>query len=190
MIGTTKDEATLFLSADPAFGKMTEDQVRLRASMMLHDKTAVIDVYKSLRPNEPPTYWLTSAATGQSTWMDSIRLAERKLAQHAAPVFMYRLDWETPVLGGAMKSPHGLEVPLVFDNVDKKRLLLGTGPQPTQIAGAMSQAWCHFARTRSPSQPGLAWPTYDTSTRPTMIFDTKSHVVADPDAAARKIFST
>lgn len=191
MIGTTKDEATLFLSADPAFGKMTEEQARQRALMMLGDKaTAAIDVYKTLRPNEAPTYWLTAASTGRSTWMDSIRLAERKLAQHAAPVFMYRLDWETPVLGGVMKSPHGLEVSLVFDNPDKRRLTLGTGPEPKQIAAVMSQAWINFARSGNPSQPRLVWPGYDTIARQTMIFDTKSHVMSDPDAAARKIFST
>jgi para-nitrobenzyl esterase len=189
MVGTTKDEATLFLSADPAFGKMTEEQARQRATMMLGDKAGAIDVYKRLRPNDAPTYWLASASTGRSTWMDSIRLAERKFAQHAAPVYMYRLDWETPVLGGAMKSPHGLEVSLVFENPDTRRLTLGTGPEPKQIATVMSQAWINFARSGNPSQPGLAWPSYDTVSRQTMIFNTTSHVVSDPDGAARLFFS-
>ena len=30
------------------------------------------------------------------------------------PVFMYRLDWETPVANGLFKAPHTLEIPLVF----------------------------------------------------------------------------
>jgi para-nitrobenzyl esterase len=122
--------------------------------------------------------------------MDSIRLAERKFAQRSAPVFMYRLDWQTPILDGAMRSPHGLDVPLVFDNVDKKLGILGTGPEPRQIAPVMSQAWINFARSADPSQRHLTWPGYDTTSRQTMIFDVSSHVVSDPDGEARVFWLT
>ena len=117
--------------------------------------------------------------------MDSIRMAERKFAQHAAPVFMYRLDWETPILEGVMRSPHGLDVPLVFDTVDKKLGVLGTGPEPRQIAALMSQAWINFARSGTPSQPALAWLAYDINARQTMLFNSTSRMVSDPDGAAR-----
>jgi para-nitrobenzyl esterase len=50
----------------------------------------------------------------------------------------------------------------------------------------MSRAWINFARTGDPSQPGLAWPAYDPGRRATMIFDTASAVVDDPDSAARQ----
>lgn len=139
MVGTTKDESTLFLSADPTFPKMTEAQARARFAAMLGEKgTAAFEVYRALRPNDPPTYWVTAMMTDTMTRMDSIRLAERKFAQRAAPVFMYRLDWETPILDGAMRSPHGLDVPLVFDNVDKKLGLLGSGPEPKRVAAIMN----------------------------------------------------
>jgi para-nitrobenzyl esterase len=186
MIGTCATEATLFLCADPAFGTMTEVQARQRAAMMAGPRgDAAIDLYKRLRPDDPPTYWVTSLVTDKGTWMDSIRLAERKHAQGAAPVYMYRLDWRTPVIGGAMRSPHGLDVPLVFDTVATKPLMLGGGPQPQQVANVMSTAWINFAKSGNPSQPGLAWPAYDTASRDTMIFDTASHTVSDPDHALR-----
>jgi para-nitrobenzyl esterase len=186
MIGTTKDEATLFLSADPQFGKLSEEQVRQRARALAGPRgDAGIDAFKVLRPREAPFYWLTSLMTAQGTWMNSIRLAERKLDQHAAPVFMFRLDWEAPFAGGALKSPHGLDTPLVFDNPHARPLMNGTGPEPVRIAAAMSQAWIDFARSGNPSQPGLAWPAYDTVQRKTMIFDVDSHVVSDPDEQAR-----
>jgi len=190
IVGTTKDEATLFLSADLTFAKMTEEQARARFVAMLGDKgAAAFQVYRVLRPNDPPTYWVTAMMTDTMTRMDSIRLAERKLAQQAAPVFMYRLDWETPILDGARISPHGLDVPLVFDNVDKKLGLLGPGPEPKQVAAVMSQAWINFARSGNPSQRGLAWAVYDTASRQTMIFNTTSHVVSDPDGKARSFWS-
>lgn len=189
IIGTTKDEATLFSVADPTFGKMTEEQAGAHVAAMLGDKgAAALQVYKALRPNDPPTYWVTSMATDMMTRMDSIRLAERKLTQQAAPVFMYRLDWETPILGGVLRSPHGLDVPLVFDNVDRKLDMLGPGQEPKQIAAVMSQAWINFARGGNPAQRELEWPAYDTVSRLTMIFNATSHVVSDPDGEARSFW--
>jgi para-nitrobenzyl esterase len=186
MIGTTKDEATLFLSADPNFHTMTAEQARAHLVAMLGERgNAAFELYQGLRPTDPPTYWVTAAMTDRMTRMDSIRLAERKLAQRRASVFMYRLDWQTPILNGVMRSPHGLDVPLVFDNVDQKLGVLGTGPEPRQLAQVMSQAWINFARSGDPSQRNLAWPAYDTASRQTMIFDVTSHVVSDPEGAAR-----
>jgi para-nitrobenzyl esterase len=186
IVGTTKDEGTLFLSADPNFRDMTAEQAHALIAAMAADRgDAAYKLYQSLRPADPPTYWVTAAMTDRMTRMDSIRLAERKAAQQSAPVFMYRLDWQTPILDGAMRSPHGLDVPLVFDNVDKKPGILGTGPEPKQIAAIMSQAWINFARTSNPSQRNLAWPGYDTASRQTMMFDVGSHTMSDPDGAAR-----
>jgi para-nitrobenzyl esterase len=189
MIGSTKDEATLFLSIDPLFPNGTEEQVHARFNAMLHDKgEAAFNVYKSLRPTDPPGYWLTSMVTGMGTWMNSIRLAERKLAQPGA-VYMYRLDWNTSFLGGVMRCPHGTDVPLVFDTVESRRRMLGPGPQPAQLAALMSQAWINFAHHADPSQNGLPWPQYDRQSRQTMLFDTASHVLADPDRPAREFWS-
>jgi para-nitrobenzyl esterase len=187
IIGTTKDEGALFLSADPSFRNMTAEQAHAHiAGIVGADRgDAAFKLYQSLRPADPPTYWVTAAMTDRMMRMDSIRLAERKLAQRSAPVFMYRLDWQTPILGGVMRSPHGLDVPLVFDNVDKKLGILGSGPEPRRIAPVMSRAWINFARSGNPSQRHITWPGYDTTSRPTMIFDVDSHVVSDPDGEAR-----
>jgi para-nitrobenzyl esterase len=191
MIGTTRTEATLFMAADPLFGKMTEDQARERATRMLGAKgNAAIDTFKALRPFDAPTYWLAAVATANGAWINSIRLAERKLDQHAARVYMYRLDWEAPFAGGALKSPHGIDTDLVFDNPRAKPLMNGTGPEPRKIAAVMSQAWINFARSGNPSQHRLDWPSYTAETRKTMIFNVESHVAADPDRPARVLLNT
>ncbi|TCM16599.1 para-nitrobenzyl esterase [Novosphingobium sp. PhB165] len=191
IIGTTKDEATLFFCADAQFGKLSEEQVRQRAMAMVGAKGNVaVDVFKALRPDYAPFYWLTSLATAEGTWMNSIRLAERKLAQNAAPVFMYRLDWTAPFEGGALKSPHGLDTPLVFDNPQTRPLMNGPGPEAGKVAAAMAQAWVNFAHSANPSQRGLPWPAYEAQERRTMIFDVASHVAGDPDRQARLFFGT
>jgi para-nitrobenzyl esterase len=98
---------------------------------------------------------------------------------------MYRLDWEAPFYGGILKSPHGLDTALVFDNADMKPLMLGTGPAAAVIAAEMSQAWVNFARRGDPSSAGANWPAYDPTRRTTMIFNATQHVVSDPDREAR-----
>lgn len=123
------------------------------------------------------------------TWMDSIRLAERKLAQRAAPVFMYRLDWQTPILDGALRSPPRTRRPAGIRHRGAKRGILETRPEPQRLADVMSQAWINFARSGDPSPRELQWLRYDTSARKTMIFDVQSKVVPDPDREVRMFWS-
>jgi para-nitrobenzyl esterase len=192
IIGTNKDEATLFMAFDPSFGKLTAEDARKRFDAQLGEKSAeAFEMYRKALPQDPPTYWVSSMTTDMGTWMNSIRLAERKAAQRAAPVFMYRLDWESPVANGTLRSPHGLDVGLVFDHANSadSQAMLGTGPEPGKLAALMSQAWVNFARTGDPSQKGLAWPRYDGQARKTMIFDLPSHIVSDPDRLRREFWA-
>jgi para-nitrobenzyl esterase len=123
-------------------------------------------------------------ATERSIGLASMALAERKSEQGRAPAFLYRLDWETPIDGGQLRSPHSLDLPMVFDNVAKSDSLIGAGAMEAQkVADAMSSVWIAFARTGRPDAKGLLhWPPYDTKTRSTMIFNVTSKVVNDPDS--------
>jgi para-nitrobenzyl esterase len=85
------------------------------------------------------------------------------------------------------KSPHTLEIPLVFENVENSRPLLGPGPAPQLVANQMSAAWAAFAKTGNPNNAAIpVWPTYDAKTRATMLFNVTSKVANDPDADVRK----
>ena len=190
LIGTNKDEMTLFNAGEPWFRDLDEKGLAQRAKEIAGDKSdALLKAYRERSPSYSPAYLLSALNTGGFMWSNSIKLAERKSAQ-SAPVFMYRLDWETPVGDGVFKAPHTLEIPLVFDNVERARVLLGDGDAPQQLANQMSDAWIAFARTGSPAAKGLpAWPAYEKKHRATMIFDTTSRVVLDPDAKIRKIYN-
>jgi para-nitrobenzyl esterase len=120
-------------------------------------------------------------------WTNSITLAERKAAQ-AGPVYMYQMTWETPVARGSLKSPHALEIPLVFDNVEAARNFVGRGEAPQQMAEQMAPAWLAFARAGAPNTPALPhWPAYDATTRATMIFNLESRVENDPLPEVRRV---
>jgi para-nitrobenzyl esterase len=190
IIGTNKDENTLFSIADPKFGTMTLEDAHDRFSTMLRGKgDAAFEFYTKLKPQEQPTYLVTSMGTHTGAWISSIRLSERKLAQNAASVHMYRLDYETPVLGGILRTPHGLDTPMVFGHAKEFARMLGDGPEPQRISEQMMDAWIAFARTGDPSTSKLAWPAYQTSSRETMIFAAKSHTAGDPDKAFREFWS-
>jgi para-nitrobenzyl esterase len=99
---------------------------------------------------------------------------------------MYIFAWQTPILGGKLRSPHAIELGFVFDNTDKTASYNGTGADTAALAAKVSGAWAAFARTGNPNVPGLPhWPAYDASTRATMIFNDDCKVVNDPGKEER-----
>ena len=120
-------------------------------------------------------------------WGDSIKLAERKAAAGGAPVYMYLLAWETPRGRGRLRSPHALEIPLMFDNVETARNFVGAGDEPQILADQMSEAWLAFARSGEPATAALPdWPAYDNGRRATMVFNLESRLAEDPYPAMRR----
>jgi para-nitrobenzyl esterase len=181
MVGTTKDELTIFLATMPGFGSMSEAEAATILEMFTgapaHDALAF---YRALQPQETPTYRLVNLLTDRLARLPSTTVAERKAAQARGPVYDYVLAWETPVLGGIMRSTHSLDIPLVFDNAAFATGLLGTGPDVQTMANVMSDAWLAFARDGAPNGSLIPhWPAYSADRRATMVFDTDSRVVED-----------
>ncbi|HEX7853512.1 MAG TPA: carboxylesterase family protein [Sphingobium sp.] len=189
MIGTTKDEATLFLAMDPAFGKMSADDARTRFNAMLGPRgEAAFDVYRSAQPDDPPTYWVTSLMTDMMLRTNAIIEADRKAEQNAAPVYMYRVDYEPRVADRALRSPHGAEVPLMFGNFIPPEFI-GSGPELAALSKQTMQSWINFAHSGDPSRKGLVWPRYDTRQRQTVIIDVPMRVAADPNRPTREFWA-
>jgi para-nitrobenzyl esterase len=191
LIGANKDEATLFMFGAPNFGQMTEADVARRAEAAAPGKAdALIAAVKARFPDYSPTHLVAAIQTLTGMWLNSVQLAERKAAQKAAAVYMYRLDWETPVARGALRCPHALEIPLVFDNVEAARNFVGRGEAPAQVAELMAPAWLAFARTGNPSTAALpAWPAYEANARATMVFDLQPRVENDPFSEIRALLA-
>lgn len=189
MIGTARDEATMFNVMDPLFGRMSADQARAKFTALLGARgEAAFAVYKAAQPNDPPTYWLSSLVTDTLLRNNSIVEADRKADQRAAPVYAYSVDYQPRVADRALRSPHGTEVPLMFGNLLPAEFI-GNGPELAELSRQTMQMWINFARTGNPSIPGLAWPRYNTRTRPTMIIDTPFRISNDPNKAAREFWS-
>jgi para-nitrobenzyl esterase len=132
MIGSNKDEMTLFHGHRPWVTEATFENLPMAVQPFLGDRSAagVIATYRAAQPK------MDAAEIGLNIVGDlgvrglSLTIAERKLAQKAADVFVYLFTWETPVLGGRLRSCHTLEIPFVFDTLEGAAL---TGDDPGRL---------------------------------------------------------
>ena len=107
----------------------------------------------------------------------TIALADVKVAQQGAPVYMYLFAWESPALDGILRSTHCMEIPFVFNNADLHASMTGGGKEAVELADKMSQAWINFARTGNPNAKGLPqWPEYTPEDGAMMIFNNQCEV--------------
>ena len=189
MIGWNKDEMTIFNAAQPWFGALDDAALDRMAPMFGPGAAALIANYRKENPDYSPSH-IANRAMGARFAQGTYILADRKADQKGAPVYVYRLTYETKVQGGLYKSPHTLDIPFMFNNVDKARVLVGPGKDPEKLAAMMSDAWLSFARTGKPASKLLpAWPAYDSTNRPVMEFDVVPAVRNDPEKGAREILS-
>lgn len=191
LIGFNKDEWTIFNTGEDWFGKLTEAELPARAKAVAGDKAdALLAAERAHHPAYSPTYLYNVLMSDARMLIGSAQLAERKAAQGGAPVYMYYLTWETPVGDGIFKSPHTLDMPLMFNNVDLSVALTGDSREARALETMMSSAWLAFARTGNPANDTLpAWPAYDAQRRAVMQFDVPPGVVEDPKGDVRAILS-
>jgi para-nitrobenzyl esterase len=135
-----------------------------------------------------PAERLIAMLTDSNFRIRSLIVAERKAAQGAAPTYMYAFEWQTPVQGGRLKSPHALDVPFTFDTID---LTNATDRSETAhaLAATMSETWAAFAHSSVPAHKSLPdWPAYDAANRSTMILDAECRVENDPRGETRQLW--
>ena len=187
MIGTNKDEMTLFFGFAPWLDGLDETSLHNRAGMIVGDAAErVIATYRNARPGASPKDIFLAIATDVMMRVPSLVTADRKTEQNAAPAYVYLFTWETPVLGGKLKSCHALEIAFVFDTLSASGLT-GEGSERAALADKMSRAWLSFAHSGNPNHAGIPqWPPYSTRTRPTMIFDRECKIANDPLGEERK----
>ena len=180
MVGSTRTETTALLGAG-YFGLDAAGLVRSLAGWIPdRDIPRVVAGFKALMPSASAADLFFAITTDRRVRQQAWAQAERKAAQGAGLVWLYELDWATPVDGGKWGSPHALDLAFVFDNVAKSEAMVGSGAEPSGLAEQMSSAWIAFARTGRPDTGAApAWPAFTLGERATMVFDVQSLVVND-----------
>ncbi|MDQ0378030.1 carboxylesterase/lipase family protein [Amycolatopsis thermophila] len=176
--GFTRDEFTLFVAgqdlsgADPA---ATADAVGLPAGAVAE--------YRAAHPGVSDADLHVLILSDRTFRMPTLWSAEN----HAGRSWCYELTWQSPALGGILRSCHGLDVPLTFGNFagPLAEMLLGNPapPEAEVLSAGIREAWVSFATTGDPG-----WPEYDKDDRLTRIWDVPVSVASDPIASSRRIW--
>ena len=191
IIGNTHDETRAFLSNDESNFKLTWDQLpeKLAPNMRVDIQPAVvISEYRRLYPKFSPSEVFFAATTAGRSWRGAVIEAEER-ARSGSPAYAYQLDWATPKDGGKFGAPHGSDIQLVFDNIDKPGAN-AIGPQAQPMADQMSETFLAFARSGNPNNKLIPrWEHYTLPRRQTMVFNVPSHLEDDPRGAERRLFA-
>lgn len=172
LTGSNRDETTLW-------GNGSVDEAKLQRMAQSLGGSELLDVYRRTRPAATPTELMIALTTDHLFRIPAIRLAEA----HLGSTWLYQFNWRSRV--GRLGATHALEIPFAFDNLHQAGVaaFLGAGASPQHVADVVHAVWTRFVRDGDPG-----FPRYSLERRETMVFDDDSQVLADPDAAERRVW--
>jgi para-nitrobenzyl esterase len=179
LAGTNRDETTLF-----GYGDF--DHERLERLAERYGARAALETYQRTRPGAEAGDLATAFTTDHLFRIPVLRVVEARIAAGTSPGWLYWFCWRSRAFEGRLGATHALEIPFVFDNLDRAGVdvFLGPGERPQPLADVMHRAWIDFVRDLDPG-----WPAYELESRPTMRFDTDSGLVRDPDGIEREAWT-
>ena len=184
LVGTVKNEFAPFMLMGMGLVNPSEEQVMGYINKVHGDKAeAYIAAVKEAYPTT--TKPVDLIAVDMMFRPGAVNQANLKSElPDGAPVYMYLFTWESPVMDGKYKSIHCVEIPFVFDNIERGRNMVGANPDAHALSKPMNRAWVNFARTGNPNAEGLPdWEPYTKQKGATMMLDTKSEIRNHPDKA-------
>jgi para-nitrobenzyl esterase len=202
MVGSNRDEVVFFYMRSPDKSVFALDEAALVKRVNERfgaNGVKVLAAYRRGRPDASPSEIAIAIESAGFAGAGSIAIAERKVAQGRAPVFMYmmtdHINATVPGTNYPLGAMHAMDIRLKFDNI-----ALTEGRQPSLTpeeradhelaAKNMSRMWAAFARTSQPAAPGQPeWPAYDLQTRATMMIAARCHVANDPYPEERKVWT-
>jgi len=184
LVGNNADEWRFFLVPTGMLNVVNEVILSRAVAAYALPVAETLAAYRATRKVATPGDLLAAIVTDWFYRIPAIRMAEAHAQQDAGATYMYEFAWQPPTFDGRLGACHALEMPFVFDNLDKEGFegLVGTNP-PQQVADAMHAAWVAFATSGNPG-----WPQFNLKRRATMRFDTTSELVEDPLSAERLLW--
>ena len=188
LVGTTRDESALFTVADWTNPDLDVARVvRRLAHFVEHEAAAaIVEAYRDARAarDEPVSgHHLWTALTTDYVFRLPILGLLSAHQKYQTKVFSYLFTRESPFMGGAFGSCHGLEIPFVFGTVENPAIQVFTGSDPagSALSEQMQNSWIAFGRTDDPSCEEVGeWPAFDPVQRSTMVFGPDGGLQDDP----------
>lgn len=191
IIGTNRDEATLFELIDPPILPITSQLFNRMLDLTNADKKErILRAY----PAYPSRGGVIEAATDAVFRQPTMQFADAY--SRYAPTWAYRFDYVAPLLGlMGMGATHCAEIVHVFHTYNSRlgriMSMFATPGTKRRLGDAMQSSWIAFAATGDPNgvaASDTAWPRYETQQRPTRIFGAEISTVMDPDPQRREIW--
>jgi para-nitrobenzyl esterase len=197
MMGNTHDETTVLIGGgDSTLFHLSWEELPSRIQKSVQqfigdlDPQKIVLAYRQWYPQYSPSDVFFAATTAARSWKGFVIESERRASQNIAPTYVYQLNWQTPVQGGKWKAPHGLDIPLSFDNIAYCPTMVPNTAEAQKMADIMSDVWIAFARTGHPLTKMIPeWPRFNLENRPTVIFDLQLRIENDPRGQERKYFA-
>jgi para-nitrobenzyl esterase len=158
----------------------------------------LLATYRVSRPDASPSEIAVAIESAAFAGAGSITIAERKLSQNRAPVYLYtmtdHMNATVPGTNYPIGAAHAMEIRLKFNNLAPfearyRSLSDEERAEHAQAAKNMSRMWATFARSGQPAAPNQpAWPAYDLRSRATMMIAAQCHVANDPYPNERNVW--
>ncbi len=191
MLGWTLDEARYWLYYLPELDRFPLSYSEPWLSGISGGRAdEIIATYQESRPNYSDAQIGLALVGDVAFRMPAVRLAEA-LSKRGAPVYLYQFELESPLENGRFGSPHAIDTPFTFHNLNAVGAedLIDKNPAYVPVADQVQDTWIAFVRSGNPNHAALpSWPIYDTITRATMRFDFESRVENDPFSAEREVW--
>ena len=186
LIGTTRDEMSLFSSFDPAAADLDRTALERRLTRARVGVDAVLAAYAGIGVTGPPEVW-SRFTTDTAMWVPALRIAEANAAH--APTFMYRFDWTCSVPG--LGAPHGIDIPFPFLTIDRDGWdrFVSDPDAAIGLARTIAGAWSSFARDGVPDLDHRPWPPYESTRRATAVLGRTVEIIDDPDGPIRRVLT-
>src|SRR5712692_9317 len=130
LIGTTAEEWRFFMVPTEAIDRVTETQLQGLAARRGLDPAQALPTYRAAQPTAPPGDLVAAIVTDWFFRIPAIRLGETQ-ARNGGAAFLYEFAWRSPLYDGRLGACHALEIPFVFDNLDRTTSPM-TGDRPPQ----------------------------------------------------------
>ncbi|MGE7602110.1 carboxylesterase/lipase family protein [Peribacillus sp. NPDC097675] len=186
LIGTNKDEATLFDQVDPPLIPTTRELIhKMFENTDPEAEERITSAYLSY-PKKEATLGMGRDAIFH---MPSVWYAEAYSRQDKT--WMYRFDYQTPALKASkLGATHGMDILYVFQTFDsalgKRMTAFGGKRAALKVSQRIQGHWINFAKYGNPNPPeGEIWPKYDEINHYTMIFNKRDYIEKDPNRMIR-----
>jgi para-nitrobenzyl esterase len=198
ILGWAHDSLNMINSSRPWVGHLDETGLMILAENHLGADLAqpILAAERRARPEASPTELALALINDRTMMTACVRMGEQRLIGAAAPTWMYRFDYTSPLFGGLWGALHGGEFSFFLNSVDAGAFgprfanLYQDRADRLEVQTVLHESFLRFAHDGDPGTKALpAWAPYDTVKRPVMLLDSPCRLEEDPGRELRELYA-